>query len=308
MSVDDQRGVAGAARDLHGYGRSGPVVRWPDGARVAVSFVLNWEEGSEPSYAAGDAENAAGLSEAPATLPAGVRDLAVESVYEYGARAGIWRLQRLFDAEDIPLTLFTTAAALELHPQVAAWVRERGHEPAGHGYRWVKMWQLDLDAERAQIRDSVASIERTTGTRPYGWYSRYTPSERTRSMLVDEGFLYDSDAYNDDLPYFTRVDGRRHLVVPYSLTYNDGRYTTPWGHPDPTSFFDQCRRGFDQLWAEGETHPKMLSIGFHPRLIGQAARTHALAELIAHMRARGGVWFTRRLDIANWWLAHHDEF
>lgn len=307
MSVASQVGVAGAARDLWGYGRHRPAVAWPGGARVAVSFVLNWEEGSEPSFAAGDGRNAQGLSEAPVTLPEGVRDLAIESVYEYGSRAGVWRLQRLFDATEVPLTLFSTAVALELHPEVAAWVRERGHEAAGHGHRWISVWQLDEAEERAQIRQTVTSIERTTGTRPLGWYSRYTPSPRTRSLLVDEGFLYDSDAYNDDLPYATQVDGRPHLVVPYSLTYNDGRYTTPWGHPDPGSFLDQCRRGFDYLWEEGATHPAMLSIGFHPRLIGQAARAGALRDLIEHMKAAGGVWFARRIDIARWWLDHQER-
>lgn len=299
--VHHQSGVAGAARPLHGYGADVPQVRWPGGARIAVSFILNWEEGSEPSYAAGDGENAQGLSETPVTLPAGVRDLAIESVYEYGARAGIWRLQRLFDAEDIPLTLFATAVALELHPEVAAWVRTRGHEPAGHGYRWDRMYLLDPVEERANIRRTVRSITETTGSRPLGWYSRYSPSPMTRSILVDEGFTYDSDAYNDDLPYPTTVDGRDHLVVPYSLTYNDGRYTTAFGHPDPGSFLEQCRRGFDYLWEEGGTAPRMMSIGFHPRLIGQANRASALRDLIHHMKAKGDVWFARRVDIADHW-------
>lgn len=300
--VHDQVGVAGARRDLWGYGREVPHARWPGGARIAVNFVLNWEEGSEPSFAAGDGENPLGMSEAPVSLPDGVRDLAIESVYEYGSRAGIWRLQRLFDAEEIPVTLFATGVAMTLHPEVAAWVRERGHDVAGHGDRWVRMWGLDEEEERQEIAKAVANIEAATGSRPLGWYSRYAPSERTRSLLVDAGFLYDSDAYNDDLPYITEVDGREHLVVPYSLTYNDGRYTTTYGHPDPGSFLEQCRRGFDYLWEEGAERPRMMSIGFHPRLIGQAARAHALRELIHHMKECGDVWFARRSDIAHHWM------
>lgn len=298
----------GPDRDLVGYGRSLPAVRWPNGARVAVSFVLNWEEGSETSYWAGDGRNTVGMSETPGRTPDGVRDLGIESVYEYGSRAGVWRLQRLFDEFDIPLTFFTTAWTIQRYDEVNAWMIERDHEPAGHGLRWDRMWEYGRDEEHERIRESVAIIEDRLGQRPLGWYSRYSPSIHTRELLVEEGFVYDSDSYADDLPYFTDVGGRRHLVVPYTLTTNDGRFTTSPGYSDPHSFLDHLVRAFDHLWDEGREVPKMMSIGLHPRIAGQPARAHALRAFIEHAGERGDVWFARRLDIANWWLAHHDEF
>lgn len=298
----------GPDRDLVGYGRSVPRVRWPDGARVAVSFVMNWEEGSEHSYWAGDGRNTVGMSETPGHTPADVRDLGIESVYEYGSRAGIWRLQRLFDEHEIPLTFFTTAWTIQYFDEVTAWIRERGHEPAGHGLRWDRMWEFPRDEERARLRETVTIIEDLVGERPLGWYSRYSPSVHTRELLVEEGFTYDSDSYADDLPYFTDVGGHPHLVVPYSLTTNDGRFTTSPGYTDPAAFLDHMVRAFDHLWKEGEDAPKMMSIGLHPRLAGQPARAQVLEAFIDHARSRGSVWFAKRIDIARWWLDHHGEF
>lgn len=263
--------LEGPDRDLVGYGRSAPAVRWPGDARIAVSFVMNWEEGSEVSYWAGDGRNTVGMSETPGKTPDHVRDLGIESVYEYGSRAGIWRLQRLFDEFDIPLTFFTTAWTIAQFPDVNDWIRERNHEPAGHGLRWDRMWEYTREEELERIRESIAIIEDGVGARPLGWYSRYSASVHTRELLVQEGFTYDSDSYADDLPYFTQVGEHQHLVVPYSLTTNDGRFTTSPGYSDPQSFYDHLVRAFDYLWNEGAEVPRMMSIGLHPRLAGQPA-------------------------------------
>ena len=243
-------------------------------------------------------------------MPAEHRDLAAESVYEYGSRAGIWRLLSLFDDYDVKTTFFACAVALERNPEVGHWVQTAGHEPCSHGWRWSEHWLFDREEERAQIQAAIEAIERTCGERPRGWYCRYGPSVNTRELLVEEGgFVYDADAYNDDLPYFSEVNGTRHLIVPYSFTYNDGRYVLPQGFGSPTDFFDTCRRALDEYRREGAAgYPKMMSIGLHPRWAGQAARTSGLREFIEYALAQGDVWFARRIDIANWWLEHHEEF
>jgi len=303
-----ERDVPGPKRDLIGYGRHGPRVRWPNGARVCVSICMNYEEGSERSKAAGD-ERPEGQGELDYIMEAQYRDLAVESVYEYGSRAGIWRLQRLFDRYRIPVTFFAAAVALERNPDVAAWIREAGHEPCSHGWRWDEVWRLSREEEKARIHAAVESIRRTCGERPVGWYCRYNPSPHTRELLVEEGgFLYDSDAYNDDLPYRVEVKGRHHLVIPYTLTYNDFRFIWGQGYGSPSDFTDYLRHALDYLWEEGETHPRMMSIGLHPRWTGQAARASALRDFIAYALEKGGVWFARRVDVATWWNAHHAEF
>lgn len=303
-----QRPMQGPARDFIGYGRHVPRVSWPDEARVAVNFVINYEEGSEVQMGA-DGRNESILGEMALGLEAEYRDLALESVYEYGARAGIWRLARLFDSRRVPVTVFAGAVAVERNREVAAWLRDSPHEICSHGWRWEEVWQLTRDDERAHIHAAVASFESTCGRRPLGWYCRYGPSVHTRELLVEEGgFEYDADAYNDDLPYFVEVGGQRHLVVPYSFTYNDARFVTGTGYGAPADFYDNLRRGYDQLWAEGETHPRMMSIGLHPRLVGQASRAHALAEFVDYAQAKGGTWFATRLDIARWWQAHHHSF
>ena len=297
---DEVQPEVGPLRDLIGYGREAPRARWPGGARVAVSLVVNYEEGSERSFAHGDGRNE-GLGELSRSVDPDFRDLATESVYEYGSRAGIHRLLRLFDRYGVQCTFFAAAVALEKNPEVAAWLREAGHEPCSHGLRWAEQWHWTRSEEREQIRLAIESFERTCGERPVGWYCRWMPSVHTRELLVEEGgFLYASDAYNDDLPYYVDVNGRWHLVLPYSLTYNDVRFVSG-GYGSATAFFDYLRRALDYLWEEGETHPKMLSVGLHPRWSGQAGRTSALREFIEYAQAKGGVWFARRRDIAQIW-------
>ena len=273
-----------------------------------MSLCLNYEEGSEYSKPAGDDRNE-GLAEIIYSMDAEYRDLCAESVYEYGSRAGVWRLQRLFDEYKIPITFYAAAVALERNPEVAAWLREAGHEPCSHGWRWEEMWKLTRQEEKARMEAAIESIAATCGQRPRGWYCRYGPSVHTRELLVEEGgFVYDSDSYNDDLPYYVQVAGKRHLVVPYTLIYNDVRYVLPQGVSGPESWFDLLKQGLDYLWEEGATHPKMMSVGLHSRWVGQAARTSALKRFIEYALEKGGVWFARRLDIANWWNDHAEEF
>jgi peptidoglycan/xylan/chitin deacetylase (PgdA/CDA1 family) len=238
------------------------------------------------------------------------RDLGVESSYEYGSRAGVWRLLRLFDEYEVRSTFFACGVALERNPEVGPWLARAGHEPCSHGWRWSEPWLFETREEEEQhMRWAIESIERACGQRPRGWFCRYSGSEWTRELLVEEGgFVYDSDAYNDDLPYHVDVKGKRHLVVPYTMTYNDAKFGVLPGYGSPADFVDNLKRGFDQLWDEGASHPRMMSIGLHPRLIGQASRIHALREFLEHAGVKGKVWFARRIDIANWWNEHQAEF
>lgn len=290
----------GPDRDFIGYGRNAPKVVWPGDAKLALSLVINYEEGSERSLYAGDMTNE-GLGELDRTVESEYRDLATESVYEYGSRAGIHRLMRLFREYGVRSTFFAAAVALEKNSEVVEWIKEDGHEPCAHGWRWLEDWKLSRQEQSEQIGLAVASIQATCGERPVGWYSRWMPSIYTRELLVEEGgFLYDSDAYNDDLPYYTRVGDTQHLVVPYGLTYNDVRYVSG-GMGSPQAFFDYCRRGLDYLIKEGQEKPKMMSIGLHPRWSGQAGRTSALEEFIDYALSSGVVWFATRREIASTW-------
>lgn len=276
-------------------------MEFPDSAHVAVNFVINYEEGSEYSHSCGDGENDS-LTEVQYPFPPDVRDLATESMYEYGSRVGIWRLLRLFEEFKVTGTMFACAEAFERNPDVASEAKRLGHDLVSHGYRWEEHWRLSREEEAERIRMAVASFEKTWGSRPTGWYCRYGPSVNTRELLVEEGgFLYDSDAYNDDLPYFVNVGEKRHLVVPYSLTYNDIQ-----GTRTPGDFLDYLKRGLDELWIEGSRgRPKMMSIGLHPRLVGQAGRSNVLREFIEYAQNKGSVWFARRDDIAKNWM---DQF
>lgn len=293
--------VPGPKRDLIGYGRSVPKVPLPGGGRVAVSFIINFEEGSEYSHPNGDQRND-GMTESIYAMDPAYRDLCAESVYEYGSRAGIWRLERLFSRYNIPVTFFAAAVALERNPEVCAWIKERQHEVCSHGWRWEESWKLSREEEAEHIRWAIASMQQTCGQRPLGWYCRYGASVNTRELLVEEGgFEYDSDAYNDDFPYTVSVSGKPHLVLPYSATYNDAKFSLLPSYGSPTDYLDNLKRGFDLLWEEGEESPRMMSIGVHPRIIGQASRIHALREFIDYIQERGGAECMRRIDIARWW-------
>jgi peptidoglycan/xylan/chitin deacetylase (PgdA/CDA1 family) len=299
----DVDGFAGPPRELVGYGEHPPRVRWDGDVKVAIQAVVNYEEGSEKTYAMGDNEND-GLYELPFAVE-GQRDLAVESMYEYGSRAGIWRLFRVFDNAGIPVTFFAAAVALERNPEVAAKLAKRGDEPAGHGYRWSNHFEMTRDEEREAIKRAIASIEATTGTRPVGWYCREM-STNTRELVVEEGgFEYDSDCYSDDLPYWTRIDGKAHLVVPYSLVVNDARYIVGTGYSNPDDFFQTAKATLDRLRNDGDDVGRMMSIGIHPRVSGNPARSDGLARFIEYAQQFSDVAFKRRVDIAREFTAQH---
>lgn len=307
MVTNPYQVTPGTARDFIGYGRRVPTVRWPDGARLALSLVVNYEEGSEYNFPEGDGRNE--HHGATYDVPKDVRNLRLESIYEYGSRVGIWRMLRIFEKHDIKVTFHAAALAIERNPDVAAAIRELGHEACSHGYRWEDPWVFTPEQERERIDMAVESLARTCGERPFGWYTRYGPSIHTRRLLVEEGgFLYDSDAYNDDLPYFVDVSGKQHLVLPYTGTYNDGRFVGIPRYSSVADFVEDCTRAIKYLWDEGATQPRMMTIGLHPRLIGDPGRASALEQVISFAEDLGRIWITRRVDIARWWLEHHHEF
>ena len=292
----------GPARDLIGYGATPPDPRWPGGARIAVSFVLNVEEGAENNVIYGDPASETFLSEIVAAQPFPDRHMSMESLYEYGMRAGVWRILRLFGQHDLPLTVFGVARALQSNPAVTQAIVEAGHEIACHGLRWISYQDMDVETERAHMAEAVRILTGLTGAPPAGWYTG-RDSPRTRELVVEHGgFLYDSDSYADDLPYWTRVGERPHLVVPYTLDTNDMRFVTPQGFNSGEQFLTYCRDAFDVLYEEGIDHPKMLSIGLHARVIGRPARFAALQRLIEHITSRDDVWVCRRSDIARHWI------
>jgi putative urate catabolism protein len=296
-------------RDFRGYGTRPPDPRWPNGARVAVQIVMNYEEGSEYAIGDGDGVSETYLTEVPgATLGPGVRDLIVESIYEYGSRAGFWRLMRMFGERNIPITVFGAALALERNPEAAAAIRAAGYEVCSHGWRWVNFAHMSEAVEREEMQRAVASLERTVGERPYGWYCRYAPSLNTRRLVVEEGgFLYDSDAYNDDLPYWTRVGGKSHLVIPYTLDNNDMKFSVAPGFTSGEGFFQYLKDAFDVLYREGRTAPKMMSVGLHTRLAGRPGRAAALERFLDYLLQHDDVWICRRVDIARHWIANHPD-
>jgi allantoinase len=292
-------------RDFVGYGPNPPDPKWPGGARVAVNFVMNYEEGSEPSVQDGEGYTETGLTEST-TSSTGLegRDLAGESMFEFGSRVGFWRLMRAFEERGLPMTVFGCALALERNPLAAAAIRKAGHDVCSHGWRWVRHFKLSEAEEREHIQKAVDSITRTIGERPAGWYCRYGPSVNTRRLLIEEGgFTYDSDYYGEELPFWQTVEGKPHLIVPYSLTNNDGKYAGTIGNAD--QWFGLVRDAFDVLYCEGATQPKMMSVGMHMRILGHPARTAGLWRLLDHIQKHPGVWITRRVDIAKHWTATH---
>ena len=290
-------------RDLVGYGPNPPDPKWPNGARLALNMVVNFEEGSESTMAE-DGLTEKGLTEMP-TSDVKDRDLGAESMFEYGARVGFWRILRMLEERNLPMTVFGCALALERHPTAAAAIRRAGFDVCCHGWRWIKHYELAEGEERDHIQRAVASLTRTMGERPLGWYCRYAPSVNTRRLLVEEGgFLYDSDSYSDELPYWVRVGDKPHLVVPYTMTNNDSKYMRN-AMTTSDQFFTLCRDAFDVLYAEGKTQPKMMSVGLHMRITGHPARAAGLARFLDHVIRQEDVWVCRRLDIARHWHEHH---
>lgn len=297
-------------RDMIGYGASPPDPQWPGGARLAVQFVLNYEEGSECNVLENDRGSETFLSEMIGVESFPDRHMSMESLYEYGSRAGVWRILRTFTERGLPLTIFGVAQALARNPEVVAAFAERGDEIACHGYRWLNYQMVDEHVERDHMSAAIALLTEITGERPRGWYTG-RDSPNTRRLVVEQGgFVYDSDSYADDLPYWVRVplDGEHidHLVVPYTMDTNDMRFASPGGFGSGEQFYAQLRDAFDVLYAEGVAGaPKMLSVGLHGRVVGRPARLAALQRFLDHVAAHDDVWIARRIDIAEHWRTVH---
>ena len=294
-------------RDMIGYGRQTPDPQWPGNARIAVQFVINYEEGGENCILHGDKASEAFLSEivgAPALE--GVRHMNMESIYEYGSRAGFWRLHRLFTGRGIPVTVFGVAMALERNPDAVAGMLEADWEIASHGYRWIDYQYISEAEEHEHLVHAIEIHTRVTGSRPLGWYTGRTSPDTRQLVLEDGGFLYDTDSYADDLPYWVEgLNDKPHLVIPYTLDANDMRFATNQGFNSGDQFFTYLKDTFDTLYAEGETAPKMMSVGLHCRLAGRPGRAAALARFLDYVQSQDRVWICRRLDIARHWHEHH---
>ena len=293
------------SRDFIGYGENPPDIVWPNKARIAISVVVNYEEGSEYSLLDGDTHHETN-NEVPSPVPLDQRDLFNESFFEYGSRVGVWRLLNLFERYGVKTTFYCCAVALERNPEVARAIVERGHEICGHGYRWQEYHSMDRDSELDSIRRTVESLERTTGVRPVGWFTRYGPSLNTRELVAGEqGFIYDSLSMNDDLPYFVIVNEAPWLVIPYSFETNDARF---WrgGLVSVNDFFEYLKDTFDCLYEEAQSSPKMMSVGLHCRITGRPARSRAVQRFLEYASGFPDVWFARRDEIASHWLSNYN--
>ncbi len=299
---------ASIERDFIGYGSNAPHIAWPDGAAVAVNLVLVYEEGSEYSVVEGDGRND-GWGEYHTNVGPEIRDLGSETHFEYGSRAGVWRLTRLIDQYQVPVTVSATARALERNPAVAGWMRTHKHDLLGHGLRWTEMYTLSREQERAQLREAVEVYERVLGERPLGWNSRSFPSINTFELIQEEGgFLYYSDPCNDDLPYFQRTPAGRMLILPYSKTYNDSRFLVAPGYGNPKDFAEDVCAGIDFLEKETREHGgRMMTVAVHARWTGQANRASALKNMLEHVASKPRVKFMRRLDIARHFIEHYSH-
>jgi allantoinase len=302
--------VSAYPRDLIGYGRNPPHAKWPNKAKIAVQFVLNYEEGGENSVLHGDKASEQFLSEIIGAAAFEARHLSMESIYEYGSRAGVWRILKEFEKRKLPLTVFGVSMALERHPELTAAFVELGHEIACHGWRWIHYQNMDEATEREHMRIGLDIIKKLTGVAPQGWYTG-RDSPNTRRLVADYGgFLYDSDYYGDDLPFYTQVtksDGSSvpHLIVPYTLDSNDMRFASPQGFNTGDHFYQYLKDSFDVLYAEGEEAPKMLSVGMHCRLLGRPGRMRSLQKFLDYIESHDRVWVCRRIDIAKHWLETH---
>ncbi|GAB5375870.1 MAG: allantoinase PuuE [Acuticoccus sp.] len=292
-------------RDMVGYGASPPHPRWPGSARVAVSFVLNYEEGGEMNVLHGDAQSESYLTEVVGTPPrVGERNLSIESTYEYGSRAGFWRIHRLFTEAGVPITIYGVTMAMARNPEAVKAMVDAGWDIASHGLRWIDYHGMSEAEERRQMQEAIETHTRLTGSRPLGWYcGRH--SHNTRRLVVEEGgFLYDSDDYSDDLPFWDTRHGKPQLIIPYTLDANDMRFGLVNGFTAGDQFFNYLREAFDTLYEEGAHAPKMMSIGLHCRAVGRPGRFRALQRFLEHVRAHEDAWLCRRVDIARHWMEH----
>src|SRR5258706_797368 len=293
-------------RDLAGYGATPPHARWPGGARVALQFVLNYEEGSENSVLHGDPASESFLSEIVAAQPfAGARHMSMESLFEYGSRVGIWRILALFRRYELPLAVYGVAMALERNPAVVDAFLAAKHEIASHGWRWINYQNVPLEIEREHMQRAIDIHKRLTGERPLGWYTGRTSSNTRRLVVEDGGFVYDADDYSDELPWYDARFGRPQLIVPYTLDANDMRFVQPQGFNSGDQFYRYLKDSFDVLYEEGRHAPRMMSVGLHCRLVGRPGRLASLERFLRYAANKPKVWFARRIEIARHWLKHH---
>ena len=291
-------------RNMTGYGKETIHPHWPNKARVAIQFVLNYEEGGENSILHGDKASESFLSEIVGAKPyEGVRHMSMESIYEYGSRAGVWRILRLFKEFDIPITIFAVALAIARNKELADYLVEHNYDICAHGLRWIDYQFIDEKTEREHIKDCIALLTECLGRRPLGWYTgRNSPNTR-RLVMEEGGFLYDSDTYDDDLPYWNEdsKSNNRHLIIPYTLDVNDMRFASPQGFNSGDQFFNYLKDTFDALYLEGETHPKMMSVGMHARILGRPGRIMAMRRFLKYVKTFDDVWLCTRREIADHW-------
>ncbi|HUK27164.1 MAG TPA: polysaccharide deacetylase family protein [Candidatus Acidoferrales bacterium] len=290
-------------RDFVGYGKDLPKVKWPKGAQLALTIAVNYEAGSERAVGFGD-DAAETFGEFPMYGAPPKRDMAIESIFEYETRVAIWRMLRLFDKHKVKTTFFATAKTLETNPEAAKEIVGRGHEICSHGLRWIEHFTLSLAEERDVIRKAIALIEKTTGQRPLGWYCR-EPSENTIELLAEEGgFVYGSDIYNDDLPYYVNVKDKNFLLIPYTPDVNDFHYFSN-RFSNSEEFYQYLKDSFDVMYEEGLKNPKLMNVGLHVRISGRPGRTAGVDRFLKYVRAKRRVWIARRIDVARWWLDHY---
>ncbi|MDC0415748.1 allantoinase PuuE [Candidatus Pelagibacter sp.] len=292
-------------RNMIGYGAKGKSVSWPNNARLALQIVLNYEEGGENCVLNGDKYSETFLSEIIGAKAIKGRHISMESIYEYGSRAGFWRLHKLFKDKNIPVTIFGVGLALEQNPEVCEAIKNGNYEVAAHGYRWIDYQDVKKSIEKKHMQQAIKTIKKIFGSRPLGWYTgRCSPN--TRDLVFDEGgFLYDSDSYSDDLPYWEKRGSKRQLIIPYTLDNNDMRFATNQGFNTGDHFYNYLKDSFDALYEEGKISPKMMSVGLHCRLIGRPGRIQSLKKFLDYVLKFNDIWICKRIDIAKHWIKNY---
>ena len=294
-------------RNLIGYGSKSKKIKWPNNARIAVQIVLNYEEGAENSILHGDKYSETFLSEIIGAKPIKGRHINMESIYEYGSRSGFWRLQKIFQEKRIPITIFGVGMALERNPEICKAIKESDYEVASHGWRWIDYQDVGKSKERKHMKLAIKTIKKIFGKRPFGWYTgRCSPNTRDL-VFEDGGFLYDSDSYSDDLPYWEIRKNKKQLIIPYTLDNNDMRFATNQGFNTGEHFFNYLKDSFDALYEEGKTNPKMMSVGLHCRLIGRPGRIQSLKKFLDYVKKHQDVWICKRIDIAKHWIENYSN-
>ncbi len=293
------------SRNMVGYGSKGPKVEWPNNARIALQIVLNYEEGAENCIINGDKHSEVFLSEIIGAQPVKGRHINMESLYEYGSRSGFWRLHKLFQEKKIPITIFGVGMALEKNPEICKAIKDANYEVASHGWRWIDYQNVKKSEEKKHMKLAIKKIKEIFGERPLGWYTgRCSPN--TRDLVFEEGgFLYDSDSYSDDLPYWEIRKKKKQLVIPYTLDNNDMRFVTNQGFNTGDHFFTYLKDSFDTLYEEGKTNPKMMSVGLHCRLVGRPGRIKSLKRFLEYVLSHEDVWICKRVDIAKHWIKNY---